>query len=98
MRHLLAVLLVLEAATTLAADVASGQRLYSAHCVGCHGATGEGVMPNAPKFNRGDGLMRSDPDLLQQIKSGRGAMPAYFGILRDAQILDLIAYLRTLPR
>jgi len=97
-KRLCALLLVCLAGPASAADVANGQRLYAVHCVGCHGATGEGVMPNAPKFNRGDGLMRADPDLLQQIKTGRGAMPAYFGILRDPDIYDLIAYLRTLPR
>ena len=98
MKCLFAVWLLCIASLAQAADVANGQRLYGVHCIGCHGATGEGVMPNAPKFNRGDGLMRADTDLLQQIKTGRGAMPAYFGILRDAEIFDLIAYLRTLPR
>jgi len=98
MKRLWCVSLLFFIGVAEAADVANGQRLYGAHCIGCHGATGEGVMPNAPKFNRGDGLMRADPDLLQQIKTGRGAMPAYFGILRDTEIFDLIAYLRTLPR
>jgi len=97
-QRLCALVLMGLASIAAAADVANGQRLYSVHCVGCHGATGEGVMPNAPKFSRGDGLMRADPDLLQQIKTGRGAMPGYFGILRDAEMFDLIAYLRTLPR
>ncbi len=96
----LAVLLccALLAPPLMAADAANGQRLYAMHCVGCHGATGEGVMSNAPKFNRGDGLMRADPDLLSGIKTGRGAMPGYFGILRDREILDVISYLRTLQR
>ena len=34
--------------------------------------------------------------MLISIRQGRGAMPAYFGVLKDRDILDVIAYLRTL--
>jgi cytochrome c6 len=30
------------------------------------------------------------------IRSGKGAMPGYFGVLREREILDVVAYLRTL--
>ncbi|MGB5081964.1 MAG: cytochrome c [Burkholderiales bacterium] len=79
-----------------AADMLNGGRLYAVHCASCHGPTGVSVMPNAPNFARGDGLLRPDNALLSAIRSGKAAMPAYVGILSDREILDVIAYLRTL--
>lgn len=79
-----------------AADVSAGQRIYQTHCSVCHGMGGVSVMPNAPNFGRGERLMQADSNLLATIKSGKMAMPAFNGILRDQQILDVIAYLRTL--
>jgi cytochrome c6 len=34
--------------------------------------------------------------LMQSIKSGKKNMPPFFGILQDPQILDVLAYVRTL--
>jgi cytochrome c6 len=33
---------------------------------------------------------------MSAIRNGKGTMPGYFGVLRDREILDVIAYLRTL--
>ena len=55
-------------------------------------------MPGVPDFRRGEGLFRSDDDLLQFIRNGSGMMPAYRGLLSDRDILDVISYLRTLRR
>lgn len=79
-----------------AADVQRGGALYTNHCASCHGASGTPVMPGVPNFRRMETLMRPDMQLLLSVRSGRGAMPGYFGILRDREILDVIAYLRTL--
>lgn len=79
-----------------AADVRRGEQLYVLHCVACHGATGVPAMPGAPDLKRGAALLRPDGQLLASVRRGRGAMPGYFGILSDAQILDVIAYMRTL--
>lgn len=84
--------------TALAADVAQGQRLYQIHCAACHGARGESMIPNAPNFSRGERLMQADFALMATIRSGKVSMPAFAGVLRDQQILDVIAYLRTLQR
>lgn len=81
-----------------AADVAEGQRLYQMHCAACHGVRGESVMPNAPNFMRGERLMQPDTAIMMSVKMGKMAMPAFNGILRDQQILDVVAYLRTLQR
>lgn len=81
-----------------AANVADGQQIYQMHCVGCHGIGGNAAFPNAPSFARGERLMQPDMMLLQSIKTGKMTMPSFNGILRDQQILDVIAYLRTLQR
>lgn len=82
----------------LAADVIEGQRIYNQHCIGCHGPGGHSALPNAPHFSRGERLMQPDMMLLATIKAGKMTMPSFNGILRDQQILDVIAYLRTLQR
>lgn len=79
-----------------AADVMKGGRLYRTHCASCHGATGIATLPNAPSFARGERIMQPDPVLLGAIRTGRGAMPGFFGILSDRDTLDVIAYLRTM--
>jgi cytochrome c6 len=91
-----AVLFALAAGTAGAADVNKGAAVYATHCAVCHGANGNPVMPGAPNFRRMDSLMRPDMQLLMSIRNGKGAMPGYFGILRDQEILDVVAYLRTL--
>ena len=79
-----------------AANVARGQQLYNMHCAACHGPRGEGVNPEAPKFRMGERLEQPDMVLMQSIKSGKKNMPPFFGILQDPQILDVLAYVRTL--
>lgn len=79
-----------------AADTFNGGKLYAVHCVSCHGVTGINVMPNAPNFSQGEGLLKPDSLLLSSVKNGINAMPAYQGILTDQEILDVIVYLRTL--
>lgn len=86
----------LAASPAAAADVQRGGTIYASHCAVCHGANGNPVMPGAPNFRRIGSLMRPDLQLLSVIRSGKGAMPGYFGVLRDREILDVIAYLRTL--
>jgi len=95
---LVALLLGASAVGASAADVAAGQRIYQMHCVGCHGIAGQSPIPNAPNFSRSERLMQPDMALMMSIKAGKMAMPSFNGILRDQQILDVIAYLRTLQR
>ena len=79
-----------------AGDVLAGADLYRRHCVGCHGADGRPVLPLAPDFSQPTALLKSDLSLMASIRSGRGAMPAYAGQLRDREILDIVAHLRRL--
>lgn len=79
-----------------AADPIKGGVLYTVHCADCHGASGISIMPDAPNFARNESLMQPDAYLLIAINNGSNAMPSYQGILSDHDILDVIAYLRTL--
>lgn len=82
--------------TTSAANFVQGQQIYQMHCAACHGSRGEGVMPDTPKFRLGERLDQPDMVLMQSVKSGKKTMPPFFGILQDGQILDVLAYVRTL--
>ena len=78
-----------------AADTASGEALYRAHCANCHGPSGRPVLPGAPDLSRPTALLRPDLSLLSSIRNGKGGMPGYAGQLRDREILDLVAHMRT---
>ena len=93
-----AALLMLAAGTASAADIASGARIYNIHCIACHGVQGLSAIPNVPNFAAGDRMMQPDMMLMQSIKTGKGIMPSFFGILSDQDLRDVIAYLRTLRR
>ena len=86
------------------------QRLYFAHCVTCHGPSGNGSW-RATLFMIRPGDL-SDPrrtqalsdkylfDVIQQggASFGKPGMPAFGFHLSDAQIRDLVRFLRALPR
>jgi len=92
----LAAAFALTAAPAGAADADNGARLYRRHCAGCHGHDGRPVLPAAPDLSRPTALMRGDLALLALVRGGRGAMPAYAGVLKDREVLDVLTHLRTL--
>jgi mono/diheme cytochrome c family protein len=80
-----------------------GADTYTSKCQMCHGATGLGDTPagkamKVPPFNSPDLIKMSDADLVSATKNGKGKMPAYTGKLTDAQIKDVVAYVRTLQK
>lgn len=82
----------------LALDLANGRTIYNVHCAACHGASGEGVFPGAPAFQRGERLMQPDQRLAATISGGKNAMPAFRGVLSERDIWDVVAYVRRLRR
>lgn len=92
------VALALIAPPCAAADVARGGQLYSRHCAGCHGTSGVPTMPGAPNLTRPETMMRSDAAVAAVIRSGRMTMPGFRGILKDSEVYDVIAFMRTLIR
>lgn len=84
-------------AMAYAADPRNGASLYKKHCDSCHGAQGRGGnMPGVPNFSRGEGLIQSDAALVKLLEEGRGIKPAYRGLMTTREMLDVVAYLRTL--
>lgn len=90
-----ALLAVLPVAANAAADRARGHDLYLKHCASCHGVDGRSVLPNTPQLSLNQGMMQPDIVLLNKLRMGQGQMPPFFGLLSDKDILDVIAYLRT---
>lgn len=88
-------LLLLGTGISYAADSGNGGGLYAKNCATCHGKSGTSVMPNAPNFALGESLMQPDAKLLASIRTGKNSMPGYRGILKDAEIMDVIAFIRT---
>jgi len=82
----------------VAADIMQGRNHYETYCRSCHGGDGRGVIAGAPDFSRGQGLMKPDAALASGLRSAKGGMPSFQGILREQQLLDVVAYLRTLQR
>ena len=83
-----------------AADAAAN---YKAKCAMCHGADGKGDTPAGKKmgtrdFASPDVQKTSDTDLIAITSKGKNKMPAYGGKLNDADIKDLITYIRQLAK
>ena len=84
--------------SAMAADVFSGRAVYEMHCEACHGADGRSIEPGIPDFSNGDAMFQLDSDLYSKIRNGTDTMPAYRGILTDAEVRNVIAYLRSLQK
>ncbi len=91
-------LLAMASSPAVAADTAKGGQLYSKHCAACHGSNGVPAMPSTPNFTQPQTMMRPDPYFANVIRNGRMTMPGYRGVLKDGEIYDVIAYMRTLLR
>ena len=94
---------VISAFVSTTALAQSGADTYKAKCVSCHAADGSGSTPAGKSmkvipFNSPDLVKASDDDLIAATKNGKGKMPAYKGKLTDAQIKDVVAYIRTLQK
>ncbi|MFQ5618246.1 MAG: c-type cytochrome [Rhodospirillales bacterium] len=81
-----------------AADIFTGQTVYKANCANCHGIDGRPVLPGTPDLTRGAGLMAPDSALVPIMKTGKGLMPGFEYILSEKDILNVLAYTRTLQR
>ena len=59
-------------------ELALGQTVYTANCVACHGADGNGAIPQAPKLTDA-AFIASYPasEFFQAITGGKGIMPAW---------------------
>lgn len=94
---------------SLDGDPQAGKEQYDMLCIACHGPGGEGIEGLGKPFTTSDFLQeKSDQELVEFIKTGRPSsdplnttgvdMPPKGGnpALTDEQIIDIIAYVRTL--
>lgn len=98
-----------EAPPVSSGDPEAGKEHYDTICIACHGPTGEGIEGLGKPFTTSEFLReKSDEEMVAFIKVGRPSgdplnttgvdMPPKGGnpALTDEQILDIIAYVRTL--
>lgn len=92
-------------------DPKKGEETFNQVCIACHGAGGVGIENLGKPFTTSEFVRsHSDEDLLAFVKTGRPIsnpdnttgvdMPPKGGnpALSDEQILDIIAYIRTLQK
>jgi cytochrome c6 len=107
MRFLQRVALLVGMASLMVPAIASaqgkGQDTFKAKCAMCHGADGSGNTTMGKSMGLKDlgspaiqGM--SDADLAAVVSNGKGKMPGYKGKLTDAQISDVVSYIRTLKK
>jgi len=91
-------MLALALGVAQAADISKGRQIYGKLCQNCHGSNGAVQLPGAPDFSRGERLLQPDSVLVGRVRDGQGMMPAFRGQLKDKDLLNVIAYIRTLRR
>ena len=105
-------LLLLQSLALAQGDPAKGKEFYAKHCAGCHGPTGKGDGPAAaainPKptdfTNKAYMAGLKDQYLFDLIQKGGAAVgkspliPPFGGKLKEGEIRDLIAYVKTLAK
>jgi cytochrome c6 len=94
--------LLLWFAPTLRAQ-GEAEKNYKAKCAGCHaadgtGSTGAGKAMGAHDFRSPEVQKETDAEIQGIISNGKGKMPKYADKLKESEIKDLTAYVRTLGK
>lgn len=88
-----------------AGDARKGKAVYEKSCVLCHGPQGRGdgpvgktINPPAADFTSAASKKKTDAELLATIENGRPptAMVGWKGQLSEAEIQDVLAYVKSL--
>jgi cytochrome c6 len=92
-------LLAVLSSPAVAQDAAA---TYKTKCAACHGPDGKGsaagLKMGAHDFTSAEVQGQSDAQLTETITKGKGKMPAYGGKLKDNEIKDLVAHIRSLKK
>ena len=79
-----------ESGSTASTRKDTPQLIYAQHCLGCHGARGEGAMgSNIQSLNR------SIDQIVAVIANGQGKMPSFRGDLSDVKMRAVAGYVKT---
>jgi mono/diheme cytochrome c family protein len=98
-----AIILLAASLTAPVFALSPGADTYKAKCAMCHGADGQAATPMAKSmkvlsFKAPAMVKASDAQFIASTKDGKGKMPAYKAKLTDAQIKDVVSYIRTLQK
>ena len=85
------------------ADEAKGGDVYKAKCAMCHGPDGKGetaMGKNLKLRDLGSADVQNvhDTELKTLLETGKGKMPSFKGKLTDAQMGDVIQYVRSFKK
>lgn len=83
--------------------VENGRSKYQQNCQVCHGAAGKGDGIAASELrhkpsnlpNKLNSWFKTDAGLIKKIMRGKGEMPAWQGILSEADVKDIFSYIRS---
>lgn len=77
----------------------SGEKLYTANCLSCHGTPGKGnylnlvPVPGDPATEKIQ--KNSDGEIFHKVSAGRGQMPSFRNVLTGEEIWNIVSYLRS---
>jgi len=85
----------------LAGAQSNGEKVYKAKCAGCHGpdgtgSTAAGKAMKVRDFCSDEVKKETDAEFTDIIGKGKNKMPAFSGKISDADIKDVVAYIRSL--
>jgi cytochrome c6 len=83
--------------------LAGGAPLFKQQCAMCHAADGSGNTPagksmKAKDLRSPEVQKKTDAQLAAQIRDGKPPMPAFKAKLKEAEVKELVAYLRALAK
>jgi cytochrome c6 len=105
--HLLSGVIAIGVAVLALPAFARGQsdveKIYKANCALCHAVDGSGSSPSGKALGakdlRSDEVQKkTDAELSEIIRQGKGKMPAFGKKLKPEDISKLVAYIRALPK
>jgi cytochrome c6 len=93
--------LCLAGSLVMAQDKANGEKVYKAKCASCHGPdgkgeTGAGKVTKARDICSAEVKKETDAAWTDIIVKGKNKMPSYDKKITDADVKDVIAYMRSL--
>lgn len=103
MTRILTIAVVLLSSAAFVSAQTGGKNIFTSKCAICHGPDGRGNTSigrnlNIADLHSPDVQKMSDADLKTVITNGKNKMPPFKGKLTDAQMSDVISYIRELGK
>jgi mono/diheme cytochrome c family protein len=71
----------------------SGEDIFKARCIFCHGIAGDQINMGAANLKLS---LIDSASIVQAIKNGKGKMPRFGDIFSDSQMVNLVQYVKSL--